>query len=49
MVNFLNGIKYMDIVNNINLIYSREDDSYINLQREGLYRVLFKLMFFNRK
>lgn len=49
MVNFLNGIKYMDIVNNINLIYSREDDFYINLQREGLYRVLFKLMFFNRK
>lgn len=48
MINFLNGIKYMDIVNNINSIYSREDHFYINLQREVLYRVLFKLMFFNR-
>ena len=48
MINFLNGIKYMDIVNNINSIYSREDDFYINFQREVLYRVLFKLMFFNR-
>lgn len=48
MINFLNGIKYMDIVNNINSIYSGEDQFYINLQREVLYRVLFKLMFFNR-